>query len=105
MGTHAKGPSVISSSQQPLSDWLTKHPDAVGDKVTQIYPQTGQLPFLFKVLSVNKSLSIQAHPDKVITSVCVFLSLSLALCMSLYLSLSVSVSVCVCFCLFVHSTE
>ena len=25
----------------------------------------GQLPFLFKVLSVNKSLSIQAHPDKV----------------------------------------
>ena len=24
----------------------------------------GQLPFLFKVLSVNKSLSIQAHPTK-----------------------------------------
>ncbi len=24
----------------------------------------GELPFLFKVLSVNKALSIQAHPDK-----------------------------------------
>jgi len=24
----------------------------------------GKLPFLFKVLSINKALSIQAHPNK-----------------------------------------
>ena len=34
------------------------------------FPAEGQLPFLFKVLSVNKSLSIQAHPNKVIMFVC-----------------------------------
>ena len=36
-----------------------------GDKVLKRFPVKGQLPFLFKVLSVNKSLSIQAHPNKV----------------------------------------
>ena len=36
-----------------------------GDKVLKRFPVKGQLPFLFKVISVNKSLSIQAHPNKV----------------------------------------
>lgn len=46
IGTHPKGPSVLEGGQELL--------EAVGE----------ELPFLFKVLSAGKALSIQAHPDK-----------------------------------------
>lgn len=45
-----------------LKDWLSENPMALGKKSLR---QWGvDLPFLFKVLSVQKALSIQAHPDK-----------------------------------------
>lgn len=48
IGTHEKGPSILGDgSGQTLKE-------AIGD----------DLPFLFKVLSAGKALSIQAHPDK-----------------------------------------
>jgi len=49
MGTHKNGPSkVVLADKQPLlSEYLGT-----------------ELPYLFKVLSVDKSLSIQAHPNK-----------------------------------------
>ncbi|XP_071501324.1 mannose-6-phosphate isomerase-like [Diadema antillarum] len=65
MGTHPKGPSSVSSSARAgmlLSDWIAKKPECLGSKVRAKFGD--QLPFLFKVLSVNKSLSIQAHPNK-----------------------------------------
>ncbi|GJP50627.1 hypothetical protein CLOM_g9770 [Closterium sp. NIES-68] len=84
MGTHPSGPSLVLPSAKPdqsgspctvlvkndaaegepqlLQDWLDAHPEALGATVQQKWP--GQLPFLFKVLSVAKALSIQAHPDK-----------------------------------------
>ena len=66
MGTHKKGPSIITSPQQysgkPLSEWITENQWALGEEVAKQF--NGQLPFLFKVLSINKSLSIQAHPTK-----------------------------------------
>eukprot|EP00250_Pteridium_aquilinum_P009244 c18537_g1_i1 orf=194-1561(-) len=82
MGTHESGPSHIVASDDaiddsndvhddseksqlssmPLKDWLAKNPYALGDKVMQRWGT--DLPFLFKVLSVSKALSIQAHPDK-----------------------------------------
>ena len=66
MGTHSKGPSVISHPQeisgQLLSNWLKTNQWALGEEVAKRF--TGQLPFLFKVLSINKALSIQAHPTK-----------------------------------------
>jgi len=66
MGTHKKGPSIITSPQEyngkPLSEWISENQWALGDEVAKQF--NGQLPFLFKVLSVNKSLSIQAHPTK-----------------------------------------
>lgn len=46
IGTHPKGPSVLENG--------VSLKEAVGD----------ELPFLFKVLSAGKALSIQAHPDK-----------------------------------------
>ena len=66
MGTHKKGPSIITSPQQytgkPLSEWISENQWALGEEVAKQFD--GQLPFLFKVLSINKSLSIQAHPTK-----------------------------------------
>ena len=66
MGTHPSGPSTISSPHQLagqlLSNWLISNTWALGEK-TSVY-SNGQLPFLLKVLSVNKALSIQAHPNK-----------------------------------------
>lgn len=52
IGTHPKGPAtLLDESSSPLST-------AIG----------GELPFLFKVLSAGKALSIQAHPDKDVAS-------------------------------------
>ena len=48
MGDHSSGPSIVKSSGQELG---------------QVYKQ--RLPFLFKVLSIRKALSIQVHPNKV----------------------------------------
>jgi mannose-6-phosphate isomerase len=62
MGTHPSGPSHV----YPTSDLLKKTVDAqgkelLGDKIDATYHD---LPYLFKVLSIAKALSIQAHPDK-----------------------------------------
>ncbi|KAI3617470.1 hypothetical protein CBS9595_003379 [Malassezia furfur] len=45
---------------------LRKDPQLIGSAVVDKYgvPEDGALPFLFKVLSIAKALSIQAHPDK-----------------------------------------
>lgn len=59
MGSHINGPSYLApteiSNQQPikLSDFLAKK-----------NPNQSELPFLFKVLSIEDPLSIQAHPNK-----------------------------------------
>lgn len=46
IGTHPKGPSMLSTGESLR--------DAIGE----------DLPFMLKVLSAGKALSIQAHPDK-----------------------------------------
>jgi len=81
VGTHVNGPSHIKGSKKLLSrkiralildsfvilhqcfsEYIEENPDSVG-KMTQ--DEFGvQLPFLLKVLSVKKPLSIQAHPLK-----------------------------------------
>ncbi|XP_026545553.1 mannose-6-phosphate isomerase [Notechis scutatus] len=65
MGAHPKGDAVILDNRIPqktLSQWIADNPACLGSKVKDIFQ--GQLPFLFKVLSVNTALSIQAHPTK-----------------------------------------
>lgn len=52
MGTHPSGPSRLRDSSRTLRDHLGL-----------------ELPFLFKVLSVGKALSIQAHPNKALAAV------------------------------------
>lgn len=65
IGTHDSGPAVIPSiNNMKLKDWLTSHSESLGANIINAFDFSKGLPFLFKVLSVNKSLSIQAHPDK-----------------------------------------
>ena len=65
MGSHHKGPSQINNSQPAMNllQLLQSDPSLLGDKVAERFG-AGSLPYLFKVLSVKKALSIQAHPNK-----------------------------------------
>lgn len=58
MGDHPSGPSTLKSNGKSLSAVINKNrADLIGGM--------DKLPFLFKVLSINKALSIQVHPNKV----------------------------------------
>lgn len=62
MGSHPKAPSKIAGKETSLLEYVSENPQVLGRKVLERFK--GELPYLFKVLSVNKSLSIQAHPNK-----------------------------------------
>ncbi|KAA8547795.1 hypothetical protein F0562_004224 [Nyssa sinensis] len=79
MGTHDSGPSFVVQSggngasigseggDVSLKSWIAQNPNVLGDNVVENWGSN--LPFLFKVLSVAKALSIQAHPDKELAGV------------------------------------
>lgn len=56
MGDHVSGPSKLRETGETLDQWLSTRPSAIGGME--------KLPFLFKVLSIAKPLSIQVHPNK-----------------------------------------
>ena len=64
----SKSSSIVST--QPYAEyWMGTHPKGeshlLGQKPTSLKSYLGgDLPFLFKVLSVETALSIQAHPNK-----------------------------------------
>ncbi|XP_044727663.1 mannose-6-phosphate isomerase [Chrysoperla carnea] len=62
MGTHPNGCSKLKTTNENLKEWIEANPNCLGDAIIQKF--SIQLPFLFKILSVNQALSIQAHPDK-----------------------------------------
>ncbi|KAF9182969.1 Mannose-6-phosphate isomerase [Haplosporangium sp. Z 767] len=62
MGTHPNGPSMLHRSDRTLESILNADPQLLTPYFHEKYH--GHLPFLFKVLSIGKALSIQAHPDK-----------------------------------------
>ena len=65
MGTHVKGPSTLRVGKKELllREVIQNDPRKVlGKQVIKKFEE--QLPFLFKVLDVQKMLSIQAHPTK-----------------------------------------
>ncbi|KAI8070579.1 phosphomannose isomerase type I [Gilbertella persicaria] len=64
MGTHPNAPSLVLENNTTLEDLIKNN---VGLSTKVVYDQYhGDLPFLFKILSIRKALSIQAHPDKVL---------------------------------------
>ncbi|XP_008799246.1 mannose-6-phosphate isomerase 1-like [Phoenix dactylifera] len=70
MGNHESGPPfvVLHEPEGPnldlvaLKSCIAENPSMLGEKVVERWGN--DLPFLFKVLSVAKALSTQAHPDK-----------------------------------------
>jgi len=61
MGTHPNGPARLAQTGQLLGDLVASNPELLGEESRAKFGD--KLPFLFKVLSVGKALSIQAHPD------------------------------------------
>eukprot|EP00927_Polykrikos_kofoidii_P051185 TRINITY_DN4498_c0_g1_i1.p1 TRINITY_DN4498_c0_g1~~TRINITY_DN4498_c0_g1_i1.p1 ORF type:complete len:553 (+),score=82.86 TRINITY_DN4498_c0_g1_i1:77-1735(+) len=68
MGDHPSGPSSVRSENGAvvvtLGSALSKSPNILGTKLGDV----GRLPFLLKVLSIEKALSIQAHPDRALAA-------------------------------------
>lgn len=64
MGTHPNGPSLIIERNVLLSEYIQDNLDAIGPVVKKRFGVA--VPFLFKILSIGKALSVQAHPNKVI---------------------------------------
>ncbi|KAF4831957.1 Mannose-6-phosphate isomerase [Colletotrichum sp. SAR 10_70] len=62
MGTHPSNPSKDLQSGRTLLDLVQENQQLLSAPVSSKYGS--KLPFLFKVLSINKALSIQAHPNK-----------------------------------------
>lgn len=65
MGTHQRGPAKLQVETQDvlLADFIQEAPELLlGKRVAAKFEK--KLPFLFKVLDVNKMLSIQSHPTK-----------------------------------------
>ncbi|XP_064455928.1 mannose-6-phosphate isomerase-like [Ornithodoros turicata] len=62
MGTHPSCPSKVKGTDKTLESWISEHPECLGSGVKKVFGN--KLPFLFKVLSVDTALSIQAHPTK-----------------------------------------
>lgn len=62
MGTHPSLPSKDVETQRTLLDLVQDNQALLSLDISERYG--GKLPFLFKVLSIRKALSIQAHPNK-----------------------------------------
>ncbi|CAH8834544.1 unnamed protein product [Trichobilharzia szidati] len=63
MGTHVSGPSfLMDAPSTTLESYITEHSNCLGSSVAAKFGKA--LPFLFKVLSVRRALSVQAHPAK-----------------------------------------
>lgn len=62
MGTHPSNPSKDVTTGRSLIDLISDNQALISQTVASKYGS--KLPFLFKVLSINKALSIQAHPNK-----------------------------------------
>lgn len=62
MGTHPSNPSKDVQTGRTLLELVSENQALLSPAVAERYGQ--KLPFLFKILSIQKALSIQAHPDK-----------------------------------------
>src|ERR1700750_1971975 len=62
MGTHPSLPSKDVETGRTLKELIEDNEMLMSPEVASKYQN--KLPFLFKILSINKALSIQAHPNK-----------------------------------------
>jgi mannose-6-phosphate isomerase len=65
MGDHPNGQARELSTNKPLGDLIAQNPEEyLSKEVLARFHGNKHLPFLFKVLSFNKALPLQAHPDR-----------------------------------------
>ena len=64
MGTHPSLPSKDLETKRTLLDLVQDNQALMSTEISEKYGH--KLPFLFKVLSIRKALSIQAHPNKML---------------------------------------
>lgn len=62
MGTHPSNPSRDVTTNRTLLDLVQDNQALLSTEISERFGH--KLPFLFKVLSIGKALSIQAHPNK-----------------------------------------
>src|ERR1700710_3069186 len=62
MGTHPSNPSKDLHTKRTLLDLVQDNQALLSQDISSKFGE--KLPFLFKVLSIGKALSIQAHPNK-----------------------------------------
>lgn len=65
MGAHHRGPSILhlQGNELDLPHLIKQFPEVfLGEKIIRQFGK--KLPFLFKILDVNRMLSIQSHPTK-----------------------------------------
>ncbi|KAK9876685.1 hypothetical protein WA026_014064 [Henosepilachna vigintioctopunctata] len=62
MGCHPSMTCKVKDGEKSLHEVIQENPSLLGERVVDKFGK--QIPFLFKVLSINKALSIQAHPSK-----------------------------------------
>ncbi|TVY29721.1 Mannose-6-phosphate isomerase, partial [Lachnellula hyalina] len=62
MGTHPSNPSKDVATKRTLLDLVQDNQALMSTEISEKFEN--KLPFLFKVLSIGKALSIQAHPNK-----------------------------------------
>lgn len=62
MGTHPSNPSKDLTTKRTLLDLVQDNQALMSKEINEKFEN--KLPFLFKVLSIGKALSIQAHPNK-----------------------------------------
>ncbi|CAG9787302.1 unnamed protein product [Diatraea saccharalis] len=62
IGTHPNGPSLIIDRGILLSEYIKDNLDAIGPVVRNKFGVA--VPFILKILSIRKALSLQAHPNK-----------------------------------------
>lgn len=64
IGDHVSGPSRVRRTGESLAAVIEREPALIGVDAGAT-DGTNKLPFLLKVLSIRKALSIQVHPSKV----------------------------------------
>ncbi|KAJ3552008.1 hypothetical protein NM688_g4384 [Phlebia brevispora] len=66
MGTHQNGPAHLYNDQaKSLLSLIETSPEHfLGKTLLAKWPESRQIPFLFKILSIAKALPLQVHPDK-----------------------------------------
>lgn len=62
LGAHPKGPATIIDSKVGLDEYIAQNPSGILGKEADNWQY--RLPYLLKVLDVQKMLSIQVHPTK-----------------------------------------